>query len=594
MATSSPRFTWCDCRKHKIPVKDTHELCLHCLGLQHAKEAVLEYGKCPHCASMDWSTCINRLTKVQEVMHRESQQRKHEAARSEVQPKPEASAAPISQPKAEPDPGPTLPPAHLSPAASTHPSSIPVVFTLLPPPPPQMALGPGGSRAAYLSQLAVQQSADSTPSISHLGPHGLTAISRKRRHFSSCRSRCSQRAKRSRVGHRRRHSPSSSSSSPCWSSGEDSCASGTGRRSGRGTGRGRRRHCELLEVLQQRLVAQQQAVHMQWSLLDKRIEALERRPAEAATLLSVSSQTSCAPQKTSRDVQQQREQLGSSSEQLVTASITVVKQEEEPSSISSVSRPLSDAEREEASQSADALSQQDLLEAKELQSLVARAASYLGVDFPSSASGPPDPTMVPEFEELVQSSWQNPASSLPHREHLSRLYRLHDWQSPAYQQMPQVSCFMSAIFQAVTPSEKKDSPLPAEQLRVTEMLVEKMYETGGMLAKTANYLRYLSDYQRRLLEEVAKDQHAQRFGTVLDELKLIGQFTLLMSSHQAELSGRVMSASVAVRRQIWMAKTSYTDSLKATVADLPFVVSHAFGVGSGPSSSGTKQEVAEG
>ncbi|KAK6305294.1 uncharacterized protein LOC121541672 isoform X2 [Coregonus clupeaformis] len=143
MTTSSPRFTWCDCGKHKIPVKDTHELCLHCLGIQHANEAVLEYGKCPQCSKMDWSTCINRLTKVQKIMHRESQQRTHKAAQSEVQPKPETTSAPIKEPKPEEDPVPTLPPPRLSTTTSVYSSTMPVLFTILSPPPAQT--GPNSS-----------------------------------------------------------------------------------------------------------------------------------------------------------------------------------------------------------------------------------------------------------------------------------------------------------------------------------------------------------------------------------------------------------------------------------------------------------------
>lgn len=358
-------------------------------------------------------------------------------------------------------------------------------------------------------------------------------------------------------------------------------------------------HGELVEVVQQRLEAQQQAVQLQWALLEKRIEALERRGSEAT--FSVPSQTAQLNPSTSQapisSQELQRDMSSSAGEQLVTESIsrTIVKQEEEPSSISSASRPLSDGEGDASQSTEGSISNQDLLAAKELQSLIVRAAKYLGIDFPSASANPcspPHPTMLPEFEELVQSSWQNPASSKPYREVFSNMYRLHDCQSPAYDQMPQVNCFMSAIFQAVKPIENKETQAPAERWRFTETLVEKMYQTAGMLAKTANYLRYLSDYQRMLLVEITEDHPAQRFVAVLNELKLIGQFTLQLSSHQAELSGRVMSASVAVRRQVWMAKTNYTDSLKATVADLPFVVSQSYGVGSGPISSGTvcKQE----
>ncbi|KAM4635099.1 uncharacterized protein ACJ7VT_005978 [Polymixia lowei] len=602
MATSSPRFTWCTCRKHKIPVKDTHELCLHCLGIQHAKEAVLEYGKCPHCAKMDWSTCINRLTKVQEVMHRESQQKKYEATQSDVQPKPETTSAPVGKAKPKKDPVPAVPPSCLPTSIPAHSSTMPVMFTILSPPPTETGASSSLSKGSFLSQLAIQQTADSNSTMSQPGSHVLTTSSHKRHRFSSCHSHCSKRSKRSRVGHRRRRS-SPSSSSQCWTS-DDSCASGPGRRSQRESrrgGRADRRHGELVEVVQQKLEAQQQAVQLQWALLEKRIEALERRGPEAA--LSIHTQTAhhypSIFQASTSSQELRRDMSSLPDEHQVTESFSraIVKREEEPSSISSASRPLSNEEGEEgASQSIESsISNQDLLAAKELQSLIARAARCLGVDFPSTSAnpcGPPYPTMLPEFEALVQSSWQNPASSKPYREVFSRMYRLHDCQSVAYDQMPKVSCFMSAIFQAVEPTQNKETQAPAEQWRFTETLVEKMYQTAGMLAKTANYLRYLSDYQRRLLVEITEDHPAQRFVEVLNELKLIGQFTFQLSSHQAELSGRVMSASVALRRQVWMAKTNYTDSLKATVADLPFVVSHTYGGGSGPSSTGTacKQE----
>ncbi|XP_070990504.1 uncharacterized protein [Oncorhynchus clarkii lewisi] len=139
--------------------------------------------------------------------------------------------------------------------------------------------------------------------------------------------------------------------------------------------------------------------------------------------------------------------------------------------------------------------------------------------------------MVPEFEDLVQSSWPNPASLKPYTELFSKMYRLHDCQSPAYNQIPQVNCIMSAIFQAIKPTENKEALVPAVRLRFTETLVEKMYQTASMLAKTANYLRYLSDYQRRLLLENTEDRSAQSFVAILSELKIIVQFTLQLSSH---------------------------------------------------------------
>lgn len=599
MATCAPRFTWCACRKHKIPIKDTHELCLHCLGIQHAKEAVLEYGKCPHCAKMDWSTCINRLTKVQEVMHRESQQKKStEAIQSDVQPKPETTSAPVSESKPTSDPVASIPASHLPTSSSAHPSTMPVMFTILSPPPSQTGTSSCMSKGLFLSQLAIQQPADSNPTTSQPSSHALPTSSHKRHRVSSHHSRCSRCCKRRRVAHQRRCSSTSSSSSQGWTS-DDSCASGAGRRSQRGSrhrSEAERRCGELVEVVQQKLEAQQRAVQLQWALLEKRIEALERRGGEAAS--SVHSQTartytSAFPATSSQELQ--TDISGLASGQLVTESTSqpIIKQEEQPSSVSSASRGEGEGDASQAAEGS--ISSQDLLEAKELQSLIARAARCLGIDFPSTSSNPcspPSPTMLPDFEDLIQSSWQNPASSKPYREVFSKMYRLNDCQSPSYDHMPQVSCLMSAIFQAAKPTERKEILAPPEQWQFAEMVVEKIYQTSGMLAKTANYLRYLSDYQRKLLVEITEDHPAQRFVEVLNELKLIGHFTLQLSSHQAELSGRVMSASVAVRRQVWMAKTNYTDSLKATVADLPFVVSHAPQGSSGPSSSGTvcKQE----
>ncbi|XP_035248349.1 uncharacterized protein LOC118213457 [Anguilla anguilla] len=603
MATASPRFTWCTCRKHKIPSKDTHELCLHCLGIQHAKEAVLEYGKCPHCAKMDWSTCINRLTKVQEVIYRENQLKKSEAAQSESQPKPESSLVPVSESKANKDAPPVAPtPAPMG-ATSMPPSTVPVMFTILSPPPAQMEANGSVLRGARAPPLAVQQ-----PAAAGLGQsgaeHARAAHSCKRKHFSACHSRCSKRPKRGHGSHRRRRSPSSSSSSsssPCWSGSESSCS----RKKGRSRrGRAERQQGRLLEVVQQKLEAQQQAVQAQWTLLEKRIEALEKRGAEpTGTVAAPSAACATAPvpgssQGGEREAERRAESGPSADAPAREPAIsTVVKLEEEPVTVTA------GTEREEGSEGDaedapllpdDPVSRQDVLSASELQALIGRAAKYLGVTFPSTStgSGSLDPTMVPEFEDLVQSTWPNPASSQPFREVFSKMYRLHECQAPAYDRMPQVNRFMSAIFQAVKPTENKEASVPAERWRFTETLAERVYQTAGMLARTANYLRYLSDYQKRLLVEITEERSAQRFLTVLNELKLIGEFTFQLSSHQAELSGRVMASSVAVRRQIWMAKTNYTDALKATVADLPFVVSHTFGAGTGsaPSEPVCKQE----
>lgn len=591
MASSSPRFTWCACRKHKIPSKDTHELCLHCLGIQHAKEAVLEYGKCPHCAKMDWSSCINRLTKVQEVMHRESQQRKHEAAQAGAQPKPETTTAPVSEAKPVQDAVCSTQPAPHPVAVTPGPTSstMPVVFTILSPPPVPAESNANVVKGPFLSHVAIQQSADSTPSLSYQSSHPLSTSSHKRKRLSKCHSRCSKHSSRN-YGHRRRCS-SSSSSSPFWSSSDSSCLSALRekqrRREARRFQKPKELHDRLLQVVEQKLEAQQQAMQIQWALMERRLEALEKRDSETPACRAVH-----APQpSTSSQGEEQRDWSGSTSDAVVTGSIplTIIKQEEEASSVLLASKPdaAPEAEREgESSHPEGAVSKQDILTAKELQNLIARAAKYLALTFPKTSPNLPDPTMAPEFEELVQSTWPNPASSKPFRDVCSEMYTLNESQAPAFERMPQVNGFMSAIFQAVKPTENKEQGVLADRWRLTEMLTEGTYQTAGMLAKTANYLRYLSDYQQRLLVEITEDHPAQRFVTVLNELKLIGQFSHQLSSHQAELSGRAMAASVAIRRQVWMAKTNYTDSLKATVADLPFVVSQSVGVSSGGSSSG--------
>lgn len=359
-------------------------------------------------------------------------------------------------------------------------------------------------------------------------------------------------------------------------------------------------------MVQQKLEAQQRAMQLHWSMLERRIEVLEKKGSSAISLpvCSNTNKNLEISQPFSLSTQVDRgEQTGLNVEPMVIGSIdpssVVVKQEEGQvgisvsgvSSISSGSKPGLPLEGEGDTDSqphtfANDMQLQEDLASEELQNLVTRAAKHLGVDFPVSpnSSDPPLPTMVPEFEDLLQITWSNPASSKPFRPIFSELYKLHDCQSSAYDHMPQVNSFMSAIFQAVSPSENKERSIPAEHWKFTEALVEKAYQTAGMLAKTANYLRYLSDYQKHLLAEISEEQCSQRLPTVLNELKLIGQFTLQLSSHQAELSGRIMAASVAVRRQVWMAKTNYTDSVKATVADLPFVVGHSVGENAASSS----------
>ncbi|XP_020320996.1 uncharacterized protein LOC109873722 isoform X2 [Oncorhynchus kisutch] len=350
MITSSPRFTWCDCRKHKIPIKDTNELCLHCLGIQHAKEAVLEYGKCPQCAKMDWSTCINRLTKVQEIMHHE---RRHEAAQSEVKLKSETTSAPIKEPKLGEDPVPILPPPRLSTTTPVYSSTMPVLFTIL-----SLQTGPNSSipKDTFLSQLAIQQSADSTPSMS---PHADFQ--------GSANYTISQNAARA--------APITPNGATVASSGDalhpprlppptDFCPSGKWRRSQRESRQAvrlERRHRELVEMVQQRLEASNRppSYSVQFWRSALRLWRGKVQKLLCHTPLQPKLHIFMPPSLVS----------GKRAERLI--SHTIVKQEEEPS-ISSALSPLRDVEGEDASLSTDGpISKQDLLAAKELQSLIA-------------------------------------------------------------------------------------------------------------------------------------------------------------------------------------------------------------------------------
>lgn len=597
MASSTVKFTWCACRNYKIQSKDTHDKCLLCLGIQHAKEAVLEYGKCPHCAKMDWSTCIKRLTKVQEVMHLETQQKKNEAAQTGMQPKLELVTPPtvVTESKMMKVAPATQPTSRAEIAASAPSSStVPVMFTILSPSPGLSEPNAGIVKGTYVSRLALQHTQDPAPSVEHANPPPMPSTSHKRHHSSRCHSCCMRHASRG-CGHRRKRSLSpSSSSSSAWSSSESSCESvkiKRARRESRKTAKRERRNGQLLEMVQQKLEAQQRAMQMQWSVLERRIDALEKKGSSAVAVSGCPNAVEVS-QALSLSQVDRAEQTGPNVDSVVTGSINssvVVKQEEKPVGISCGSRSCSTLEGEgetDSQASVSDVSAQEVLGSNELQKLIDRAAKHLGVSFPVSpdCSEPPLPIMVPEFEDLVQITWSNPASAEPFRAVFSELYKLQECQSPAYDQMPQVSGFMSAIFQAVRPTENKEPSVPADHWKFTEALVEKAYQTAGMLAKTANYLRYLSDYQKCLLAEISEEQPPQRLTTVLSELKLIGQYSLQLSSHQAELSGRIMSASVAVRRQVWMAKTNYTDSLKATVADLPFVVGQSVGESTASSS----------
>lgn len=553
MASSTVKFIWCSCRNYKIQSKDTHKKCLICLGIQHAKEAVLEYGKCPHCAKMDWSTCIKRLTKVQEVIHQEAQQRKNEASQTGIQPKlePTASSAMVKEAKSVRvvSAAPTVTETeNAAPAPSF--SAAPVMFTLLS---PSLNLPDPNASAVKGPHVTLHHTLDPTPSVA---PTSMPSTSHKRRHSSRYHPCCMRHSSRG-CGRRRKHSPSSSSCSS-WSS-ESSCESvreKRARQETRNSAKTARKSDQLLKMVQQKLEDQQRTMQVQWTVMERRLDVLEKK-----TSTDVPNSAEISHVFTMSQVDQGQQTSTASSSGSVPL-LNTVKQEDGPINISPAlksSLPL------------QVSSVLDVLSAEELQNLIVRAAKHSGIDFPNSQNDSPCPIMVPEFEDLVQSTWSTPVSSPPFRPLFTELYKLHESQAPPYDHMPQVNTLMPAIFQAVTPTRNREQPVPSEHWRFTEALAENSYETAGMLAKMANYLRYLSDYQKRLLAEISENPTPQRLKDVLSELKLISEFTLQLSSHQAELSGRVMAASVAVKRQIWMAKTNYTDSLKATFADLPFV-----------------------
>lgn len=500
---------------------------------------------------MDWSTCIKRLTKVQEVIHQEAQQRKNEASQTGIQPKlePVASSATVKEAKsvrvvsATPT---VLGTENAAPAPSF--SAAPVMFTLFSPsldlPDPNAAAVKG----TYSSPVTLQCALDPAPSVA---PTSMPSTPHKRHHSSKCHPCCMRQSSR---GHGRRHkrSPSSSSCSS-WSS-ESSCDSvkeKRARRETRKTAKADRQSDQMLKMVEQKLEAQQRAMQVQWSLIERRLNVLEKRSSanvpDAAEMPQVD----------------QGQQTGTTTCSGSVPVLNAVKQEDGPIDISHAF---------ESSLPLQVNLMQEVLSSEELQNLIVRAAKHVGIDFPKSQNESPHPVMVPEFEDLVRSSWSNPASSHPFRPVFSEFYKLHESQAPPYDHMPQVNKLMSTIFQAVMPTSNGEQLVPLEHWRFTESLAESSYQTAGMLAKTANYLRYLSDYQKHLLGEISENPTSQRLTEVLGELKLIGEFTFQLSSHQAELSGRIMAASVAVKRQMWMAKTNYTDSLKAAFADLPFVL----------------------
>ncbi|XP_048849445.1 uncharacterized protein LOC125719040 isoform X2 [Brienomyrus brachyistius] len=515
-------------------------------GIQHAKEAVLEYGKCPHCAEMDWSWRINRLANVQEFMHRENQlQRKCESARCDPPPTtltgiPEVTKEPITTPS----------PSTLITLSPAQPLSFPVMLTVNSP-----ASTLTVSKGACDSPGGLPQPLQSTFALSPFPPE---AKAHKRRHSSRAHSRLTRRSKRNQ-----QHKCKCCLS--CWDS-LNSCSSARGATSWWRTCAVKLER-QLMESMQQKLNAQQKSMQARWSMMEKRIGALERLTTDSLVTVSAATQTIQEDQKDHIYP-----------DKLTSIQLAVKNQEQPHVSPSGANEKMADNESGEDLSLLPEISLKikDMLIAVKLQELMGRATKYLGIDFPHTTDHP-NPTIVPEFEDSVQSTWSNPACSRPFKPVHAEMYRLHVCQAPAYDQMPQISSFMSAIFQAVTPMENKEVSRPAKSWRFAEALAERAYQTAGMLARTANYLRYLSDYQKRLLLEASEGQPPQRLVAIVNELKLIAKFTLQLSTHQAELSGRAMAWSVAIRRQVWLSETNCKDDLQATVVDLPFVVSHATG-----------------
>ncbi|XP_058843082.1 uncharacterized protein LOC131697535 [Acipenser ruthenus] len=607
MENASPRgFILCACGKHRYASTDSHGSCMHCLGLEHAKTSVSERGKCPHCAKFQRRACHKRLSKVRKFLNQMTSDKKT------IPPDPKPLKPVVSTPakvtlptvmkKSLQTDAPSQPSmvlfSSLSTATSTltpQSSTIPMVFTIRSP--------ASTSSMQHVAPVQEPKRENNTGTERHSSNSGSKSHSHrgshKRRHSSERRSRHfrqSQHARRSHgLSHARSNSPSSSytsysSSSDCFSPKKENSS----RLLARFSDMLKKQREQLLDVMHLQLQALQQSMQAQRDSMEQRVEALEKKQKKFLSAPSVmqtqslgsTQDTDFAHDDTFRLEAEPTCKDWSGSTASMDSDTITVKIEEDPISIVSGYDIEEEGDDEDNGDSEDASllpdvtpSMQELLLADDLQSLICRAAEYLGIDFPAVPGRltAPDPTMVPEFENLVQSTWSNPASSRPFKEVHSKMYSLHECQAPAYDRMPQVSGLMSAIFQAVKPTDSKEAPVPTKQWRFTEALAERVYQTAGMLARTANYLRYLSDYQTRLLDEITGEAPAPRLQAVLNELKLIAQFSLQLSSHQAELSGRAMACSVAIRRQVWMANAKYTDALKATVADLPFVVGHTFG-----------------
>lgn len=558
MAGQTAKYILCACRGFKIESKDTHDKCLLCLGIQHAKEAVLEYGKCPHCAKMDWNTCIKRLTKVQEVIHQESQRRKMNEAQIAVQttsrvdegnPGKVASVT-LTTSKAQMTSPST---SSTTPARTPFPSALCVLEN-----------NAGTVNGDFVLHSSSQQT--TAPSDEHEKPtYPISCTSHKKHHSSRCSS-CRRR------GCEKKHSPSPSSSSQSSSESLSlSLKEKRAKRQSRKSAEMEKQHWQLLHLVQQKLETHQRAMQIQWGTLENRLNVLERRGISDALVHSDPAENILTIS--------QGQQVGLVNQFAGTDGVTnlVVVKEEDMSTDTPRFSVHGGGGGVFYEPSIEEAPRKDVILSSNLQDLVIRATRYLGVEFPRLPNDEPmHPIMKPEFEELVQCSWSSPANSKAFSSELSDIYKLNEWQSPAYDQMPKVNKFMTTILQAVHSTKNKESP-SADHLKlraITEGLVKNAYQAAGMLVKTANYLHYLTDYQNRLLEETSKVSGHQRLTEVLEELRLIGHFTFRLSSHQAELSGRIMAASVAISRNVWMANISCSDSLKQTILDLPFVFDH--------------------
>ncbi|XP_028664711.1 uncharacterized protein LOC114657120 [Erpetoichthys calabaricus] len=317
---------------------------------------------------------------------------------------------------------------------------------------------------------------------------------------------------------------------------------------------------QLLEVIQQHLNSEEQSMQEQWKAWVDRVVELEQRASES----SPSGQLSLRETSSPYGNQTLHLRKGSTPTQDSPPSlpINIMHLDGHPD--------LTVVDDGAASSTEVNLWPSNLpddvnLLSSELHSLVRRASEFAGIVV-SDGTGP---EMVPEFESLVQSTWSNPASARPFRDVHSKLYLMSENQGHLYCQMPPLSMLVPSMFQT---RELKDNDKSNKKFRGIENLAEKVYQTGAMLVRVTNYLRYLSDYQERLLCELTEETTVPRSQAILSELQLIGKFSFQLSCHQAELSGRAMAFSVAIRRQVWVHKTENKKQCKVTLADWPFMI----------------------